>query len=322
MKESLDQHAGHRPAPSTGSRQVAQSCGSATSRTRARLARKAAATLPRRRTGTWLASMSPCMGHASPPPSSSGDLECAGAGERSRLPIRTHDRGRHGCLKTTRALDARPLPLSSTASCVRARQRRAAALGSSNFSDRPRGGGFVRSPGGGAAPLRLRRRPRDAHRCRPPRARRQRKGRHHHRGRCCCASPRPPRPAVVAAGAAQPVPLRPMRRRCRFATPRSIWSCRCLRFNSSTICPARSSRSAARSNPTACCSRRSLGGDTLIELRQAFAAAEAEIEDGVSPRVRRSGSARHGRAAATGGFRAAGDRRRPDHGALCVRRLR
>jgi SAM-dependent methyltransferase len=28
-----------------------------------------------------------------------------------------------------------------------------------------------------------------------------------------------------------------------------------------------------------------LGGDTLMELRQAFAAAEAEIEDGVSPRV-------------------------------------
>jgi SAM-dependent methyltransferase len=27
------------------------------------------------------------------------------------------------------------------------------------------------------------------------------------------------------------------------------------------------------------------GGDTLIELRQAFAAAEAEVEDGVSPRV-------------------------------------
>ena len=28
-----------------------------------------------------------------------------------------------------------------------------------------------------------------------------------------------------------------------------------------------------------------LGGDTLTELRQAFAAAEAEIEDGISPRV-------------------------------------
>jgi SAM-dependent methyltransferase len=28
-----------------------------------------------------------------------------------------------------------------------------------------------------------------------------------------------------------------------------------------------------------------LGGDTLIELRQAFAAAEAEIEDGISPRI-------------------------------------
>src|SRR5205807_1864983 len=28
-----------------------------------------------------------------------------------------------------------------------------------------------------------------------------------------------------------------------------------------------------------------VGGDTLTELRQAFAAAEAEIEDGISPRV-------------------------------------
>jgi SAM-dependent methyltransferase len=34
------------------------------------------------------------------------------------------------------------------------------------------------------------------------------------------------------------------------------------------------------------------GGDTLIELRQAFAAAEAEIEDGVSPRVAPSADVR------------------------------
>src|SRR6516225_5103443 len=41
MNESWDQQTGHRPAPSTGSRQVGQSCGSATSSTSPKLARKA-----------------------------------------------------------------------------------------------------------------------------------------------------------------------------------------------------------------------------------------------------------------------------------------
>ena len=57
MKESLDQQAGHRPAPWTGSRQVGQSCGSATSATSPKLARKALLSRAKRLAGT----VSPCM---------------------------------------------------------------------------------------------------------------------------------------------------------------------------------------------------------------------------------------------------------------------
>src|SRR5260221_5882029 len=57
MKESLDQQAGHRPAPWTGSRQVGQSCGSATSTTSPKLARKALLSRAKRLAGT----VSPCM---------------------------------------------------------------------------------------------------------------------------------------------------------------------------------------------------------------------------------------------------------------------
>ena len=60
-----------------------------------------------------------------------------------------------------------------------------------------------------------------------------------------------------------------------------------------------------------------LGGETLTELRQAFAAAESDIEGGVSPRVAPFADLRE-----LGGFVtarricSAGDRRRPRHGAL------
>src|SRR5215472_826215 len=57
MNESLDQQTGHRPAPSTGSRQVGQSCGSATSSTSPKLARKALLSRAKRLAGT----VSPCM---------------------------------------------------------------------------------------------------------------------------------------------------------------------------------------------------------------------------------------------------------------------
>ena len=60
-----------------------------------------------------------------------------------------------------------------------------------------------------------------------------------------------------------------------------------------------------------------LGGDTLTELRQAFAAAEAEIEGGVSPRVAPFADLRDlGSAPAAGRLCAAGDRRGPAHRAL------
>ncbi len=60
-----------------------------------------------------------------------------------------------------------------------------------------------------------------------------------------------------------------------------------------------------------------IGGDTLTELRQSFAAAEAECEGGVSPRVapfRRSARCR--RAVAARGLCAAGHRCRSRRGAL------
>ncbi len=69
------------------------------------------------------------------------------------------------------------------------------------------------------------------------------------------------------------------------ATPRSISSCRRWRCNSSTICRACSCKSAARSKPDGLFLAALLGGETLTELRQSFAAAESEVEGGVSPRV-------------------------------------
>ncbi len=60
-----------------------------------------------------------------------------------------------------------------------------------------------------------------------------------------------------------------------------------------------------------------VGGDSLSELREAFAAAESEVEDGLSPRVapfRRR--ARTGRTVAARRFRVAGGRQRPADRAL------
>ena len=60
-----------------------------------------------------------------------------------------------------------------------------------------------------------------------------------------------------------------------------------------------------------------IGGDTLTELRQAFAEAEAECEGGVSPRVAPSADLREiGALLQRVGFALAGHRRRPRRGAL------
>ena len=59
MNESLDQQAGHSPEPWTGSRQLGQSCGSATSTSRPKLARNAP--LSRAKHLAGISAISPCM---------------------------------------------------------------------------------------------------------------------------------------------------------------------------------------------------------------------------------------------------------------------
>ena len=91
--------------------------------------------------------------------------------------------------------------------------------------------------------------------------------------------------ADIAARRAGAVASSPTRRRCRSRTARSISSFRRWRCSSSTTCRARSSRSAARSSPTGCFSPPSSAARRSTSCAQSFAAAESEIEGGVSPRV-------------------------------------
>src|SRR6266436_4867607 len=123
MKESLDQQAGHRPAPWTGSRQVGQSCGSATSTTSPKLARKAPLSRAKRLAGT----VSPCMDLTLTPQVANlngvvGDGPAAGA-LRRRL-----------CAPgvVMKAMVS-PLPLVFDRRRQRAYRRRAATLGPSTF---------------------------------------------------------------------------------------------------------------------------------------------------------------------------------------------
>ena len=78
------------------------------------------------------------------------------------------------------------------------------------------------------------------------------------------------------------------RRRGGVAVPRrlrSISSSRRWRCNSSTICRASLVQIRRALKPDGLFLAALIGGDTLTELRQSFAAAESEIEGGVSPRV-------------------------------------
>ena len=69
------------------------------------------------------------------------------------------------------------------------------------------------------------------------------------------------------------------------ATARSISWSRRWRCNSSTICPGTLVQIRRALKPDGLFLAALLGGDTLTELRQSFAAAESEVEGGVSPRV-------------------------------------
>src|SRR5215468_6592191 len=127
MNESLDQQAGHRPAPSTGSRQVGQSCGSATSSTSPKLARKALLSRAKRLAGT----VSPCMADTLTPQVANLNGVAGNCG--ALVPLRGHPtsslRPRRGNEKEM--VSAHPLVFD------RRRQRthrmRAAALGPSTF---------------------------------------------------------------------------------------------------------------------------------------------------------------------------------------------
>ena len=90
---------------------------------------------------------------------------------------------------------------------------------------------------------------------------------------------------------AAPVPARerrhlssPMRRRCRFARPLDlVVSALALQFVNDLPGVLVQIRRALK--PDGLFLAALLGGETLTELRQSFAAAESEIEGGVSPRV-------------------------------------
>ena len=93
-------------------------------------------------------------------------------------------------------------------------------------------------------------------------------------------------------------PTRPRRRReravacrrrrggaCRFATPRSISSVSALALQFVNDLPGTLVQIRRALKPDGLFLAALLGGETLTELRQSFAAAESEIEGGVSPRV-------------------------------------
>src|SRR5262249_23252318 len=127
MNESFDQQAAHRPAPSTGSRQAAHSCGSATSTTSRSVARAAAATRAQRRAGDSAASISPCMGRTVAP--SAARLN-GGCGVIGRSPAaRSGDKARPG----RHIPGMPPAPPIFDRRLLRARGARAAKLGASTF---------------------------------------------------------------------------------------------------------------------------------------------------------------------------------------------
>src|SRR5512144_725221 len=300
MKESLDQHVGHRPAPSTGSRQVAQSCGNATSRTRARLARRTAATVPRRRTGPWLASMSPCMGTRYRPAARSSMRTIGrprGArhsvrGSRS-LPIRPRFGPQARCVRAgadphRRARVLLKAMVSSAPDVfdrqlVRARQRRAAELASSNFLiDR------VAEDLSDRLAAVLRRFECAVDLGTPTDAARRALAASGKVGAIVVADAAGVIPSaaagcggaeaacLVVAADAEALPFRD-------ASLDLVVSLLALQFVNDLPGTLIQIRRALR--PDGLLLAALAGGDTLIELRQAFAAAEAEIEDGVSPRV-------------------------------------
>src|SRR5262249_24860418 len=271
MKESVDQQAGHRPTPWTGSRQVGQSCGSATSTTSPKLARKTLLSRAKRLAGI----VSPCMeGTLTPQVTNVNGV--AGDGTAARHPF-----WRRSCaLCVVMKPMVSPLPLVFDRRRQRAYRRRAATLGPSTFliervaedlSDRL---ATVLRRFECAVDLGT---PIDAVR------------------RALAASGKVG--TIIAAGAlaGDPAVSRHRARETlvvaadeealpfRDASLDLVVSALALQFVNDLPGTLIQIRRALK--PDGLLLAALAGGDTLTELRQAFAAAEAEIEDGISPRV-------------------------------------
>ena len=169
-------------------------------------------------------------------------------------------------------------PLLFDRRLLRARRLRAQALGPSTFLiDRvadelgDRLAAVLRQ-------LRARGRSRHADRCGAPRAGGERQGRHHHRGRCACRAG-----SVLARCRASPVAADEEALPFRDGSLDLVVSALALQFVNDLPGTLIQIRRALK--PDGLLLAALAGGDTLTELRQAFAAAEAEIEDGISPRV-------------------------------------
>ena len=129
------------------------------------------------------------------------------------------------------------------------------------------------------------------------------------------------RVAAKAAGRSFPVDRprrsRSIRKRCRLQPESLDLAVSALAFQFVNDLPGVLAQIRRALKPDGLLLAAMIGGDTLTELRQSFAAAEAECEGGVSPRVAAlCRSARSRRAAAARGLCAAGHRRRSRRGAL------
>src|SRR5262252_805879 len=269
MNESLDQQTGHRPAPSTGVRQVGQSCGSATSTTSPKLARKALPSRAKRLAGT----VSPCMDLTLTPQVANLNRAAGDGGAAGALRRRLCAPG-----VVMKAMVS-PRPLVFDRRRQRAYRRRAATLGPSTFliervaedlSDRL---ATVLRRFECAVDLGT---PTDALR------------------RVLAASGKVG--TVIAADAliearwgslVRDVPLAVAADEealpFRDGSLDLVVSALALQFVNDLPGTLVQIRRALRADGLFIAAL--AGGDTLTELRQSFAAAEAEIEDGVSPRV-------------------------------------
>src|SRR5262249_37113112 len=284
MKASLPQQAAHRPAPSTGSRHAAQSCGSATSATRPRPARTAAATRARRPAASAVA-VSPCMRQRYRPAGASstarasadsglGDALMRASGSGHGCGMRRAWLNCHQCRHEMDAMSS-PHPLIFDRGLLAARRRRAAALGPAAFLLERVATELAERLGAV-----LRRFERAVDLGTPTGAVRRALALSGNVGTIIAAGA-PGLDAISEAGLAivadeEALPF------CD-ASLDLVTSALALHFVNDLPGTLVQIRRALR--PDGLMLAALAGGDTLTELRQAFAAAEAEIENGVSPHV-------------------------------------